>query len=83
MADQGGTMTMTPTERLIAAADLLDAPPTDEVGQALAEWLRCASRVLAAKPTVYQQLVDQRRVLMDGMLGHALNVADRLLVGAS
>lgn len=74
---------MTPADRLLAAADLLDAPPTEDVGQELAEWLRCASRVLAAKPTIYQQLVDQRRVSLDGMLGHALNVADRLLAGAS
>jgi hypothetical protein len=74
---------VTPAERLAAAADLLAAPPTEEVGQELAEWLRCASRSLAAKPPIYQELVDQRRTTMDGMLGHALNVADRLLAGTS
>jgi hypothetical protein len=52
-----------------------------EVGSEFAEWLRCAGRRVGGQPAIYQELLDQRRTVVDGMLGHALNVADRILAG--
>lgn len=116
---------MTPAERLVAAADLLDKRASEatagpwtatvkdggrawvntgeherafslhgwqadtryiatmhpEVGKALAEWLRFASRSLTGKTAAYQELLAKRRTVIDGPLGHALNVADRVLAG--
>ena len=78
---------MTPAERLLAAADLLEQPPTEDVGQELAAWLREEAHRHGIDPA-------QGAAFADGTLDepirfvsyanpHAIAIADLLLAGVS
>jgi transglutaminase-like putative cysteine protease len=76
-----------PAERLLAAADLLDQPPTDDVGKELAAWLRDEAHRRGIDPTQAAAFAEDRLDEPVRMVSyanvHAIAIADLLLAGTS